>query len=119
MNYVKLTRVLLEEVGLLLNEVSEFVRTCCYHHHLPIQEIEHNVEDCLELHEFLALGILGEKEAKVRLNDFTTFPSKYQEVFAHFKNKEIVQVDYIFQISFQEKLDSKLLYQFFRIMTLT
>ena len=92
LNYVKLTRVLLEEVGLLLNEVSEFVRTCCYHHHLPVQEIEHNVDDCLELHEFLALGILGEKEAKVRLNDFTTFPSKYQEVFAHFKNKEIVQV---------------------------
>ena len=69
LDYAKMTRVLLDEVGQLLDEVSEFVRSCCYNH-IPVPEIEHSTEECtncLDLHQFLALGILGEKD-----KDFTT-----------------------------------------------
>ena len=93
LDYAKMTRVLLDEVGQLLDEVSEFVRSCCYNH-LPVPEIEHSTEECtncLDLHQFLALGILGEKEAKVHLNDLSNVPSKFQDVFSPFKSKDLVR----------------------------
>ena len=94
LDYVKMTKIILDEVGDLLDEVSEFVRSCCYHHDLQsvLEQLDdHNSEDCLELHQFLSLGILGEKKAKVHLNDLTNLPSKFQDVFSPLlKHKEMV-----------------------------
>ena len=95
LDYVKMTKIILDEVGFLMDEVSEFVRSCCYHHDLQsvLEQLDHdhNSEDCLELHQFLSLGILGEKKAKVHLNDLTNLPSKFQDVFSPLlKHKEMV-----------------------------
>ena len=77
--------------------MSEFVRSCCYFQNVLDQLDDHNSEDCLELHQFLSLGILGEKKAKVHLNDLTNLPSKFQDVFSPLlkHNKEMVCTQYL------------------------
>ena len=84
-------------IGDLLDEVSEFVRSCCYFQNVLDQLDDHNSEDYIELHQFLSLGILGEKKAKVHLNDLTNLPSKFQDVFSPLlkHNKEMVCTQYL------------------------
>ena len=90
-------KIFLIIIGDLLDEVSEFVRSCCYFQNVLDQLDDHNSEDYIELHQFLSLGILGEKKAKVHLNDLTNLPSKFQDVFSPLlkHNKEMVCTQYL------------------------
>jgi hypothetical protein len=116
MDCTKLTKTLLIEVEQLLEEVSGFVRSCCslhpkedstaadvvdgdlgtrvdeQHQHQPPEE-----NRSLAIDERLALSLLGQKAAKLRVNEFISLSSTYQgDLFAPLKSKYLVSVSLFF-----------------------
>lgn len=71
MDQTKLTKTLLHEMQLLLDEVSRFVRSCCDQH------LDEHHEECIAISDQIAQGVLLERGTKLRLSDMP--PSEFQE----------------------------------------
>ena len=83
-NPTQLTKTLLNEVELLLESVSEFVRSCCDYNANPDPEDQESIG----LNDHLALGLMLQdyKGAKLRLMHDDNLPSNHkEELFASFK----------------------------------
>ena len=84
---VKLTKLLLQEVEILMDEVANFVRSCCTSQFDNSKSVEDNI---LEVSERISLGVLNERVAKVQVNDIAVIPTAFKEtVFGPLEKKEM------------------------------
>ena len=87
MDAFEMTKLLLEEVEILIGEVATFVRCCSQ------VNIDCGGANVIEMSERLSLGLLENKVSKIQVNDIAVIPTTYKEtIFGPLQKKELVSV---------------------------
>ena len=96
MDTVQMTRLLLLEVEILIEEVASFVRSCCNSQLGSSHEDSVNV---IDISQRLSQGVLDAKIAKLQVNDIAVIPSTYKEtIFGPLQKKDLVILSILLKI---------------------
>lgn len=93
MDCVKMTKLLLQEVEILMDEVANFVRSCCTSHLDSSKLVANDAlsTHILEVSERVSLGVLNDKVTRFQVNDIAVIPTAFKDsVFGPLEKKEMV-----------------------------